>query len=404
MGYYITQAQTGGTNAAGRVAVDDTLLVAGMTATAGSKMLGDYKPLFDAEAVTRLKNAGYEISGKTNVGEFGLDVLGETSFAGPSEKADGTLESAAAALTASGAVTGALNVDLTGAPRRAAALAGVVFVKPTYGTVSRYGVIPCACSGEQIGVTAKTAAAAAGLLRVISGHDDKDGTSLPPEAYALEIGDSVRGLRFGIPKEYLDKAAPDMAEKVRAFGAVMAGLGAAVEEFSLPEIPLAQPAWQILMSAETCNNLSRYDGIKFGYRTQSFRNQDELYTKSRTESFSLLTKAVVLYGSDVLSKGRYDACYDKSLRVRRVLRDRLAEVFASYGCILAPACSKSAYSARMLGDSLDAAYDESFFTALASITGIPAVCAGGVQLMAGRLMEPALLTAAACYEKAVETR
>ena len=140
----------------------------------------------------------------------------------------------------------------------------------------------------------------------------------------------------------------------------MAGGGASVGEFSLPEAGLAQSAWHILMSAETCSNLSRYDGIKFGYRTEAFQNLDELYTKSRTEAFSLLTKALILYGSDVLSKGRYEECYDKSLRVRRALRDKLSEIFRSYDCIIAPACSKSAYRAEMLGDSIDAAYDESF--------------------------------------------
>jgi aspartyl-tRNA(Asn)/glutamyl-tRNA(Gln) amidotransferase subunit A len=406
MGYYITEINSGGTDTAARktAAVDDTILVAGVTATAGSKMLYNFRPQFDAEAVTRLKNAGYKITGKTNVGEFGLDVLGETSFMCPSEDDNGNLVGAAAALTASGAVTGALNVDLNGAPRRAAALAGVVFVKPTYGTVSRYGIIPCACSGEQIGVTAKNAAEAAELLAVVAGHDDKDGTSLPEKRYDYQIGDSVRGMRFGIPKEYLEKADPDVSERVLTFGREMAGGGASVEEFSFAEAGLAQPAWHILMSAETCSNLSRYDGIIFGYRTEAFQNLDELYTKSRTEAFSLLTKALILYGSDVLSKGRYEECYDKSLRVRRALRDKLSEIFRSYDCIIAPACSKSAYRAEMLGDSIDAAYDESFFTALASITGIPAVSAGGVQLMADSFKEPTLLTAAVCYERAVEAR
>ncbi|NLA87751.1 MAG: hypothetical protein GX847_10845 [Clostridiales bacterium] len=395
--------QGGSDTASGKaIAVDDTILVEGVTATAGSKMLYNFKPLFDAEAVARLKGAGYGITGKTNVGEFGLDVLGETSFTGPVKNDDGTLSGAAAALVADGSVTGALNVDLNGAPRRAAALKGAVFVKPTYGTVSRYGIIPCACSGEQIGVTAKNAGAAAELLTIIAGHDDKDGTSLPNKEYTYKIGDSVRGMRFGIPKAYLDKAEPDVVESVRAFGRRMTDAGASVEECPFAEVDLAQPAWQILMAAETCNNLSRYDGIKFGYRTESFQNLDELYTKSRTEAFSLLTKAVILYGSDVLSKGLYENCYDKSLRIRRVLRDRLNDIFKTYDCLIAPACSKSAYRAEKLGDSLNASYEESYFTALASITGIPAASAGGVQLMADSFMESALLTAAACYERAVE--
>ncbi|MGE5614791.1 MAG: amidase family protein [Bacillota bacterium] len=403
MKYYISEKGEMAEKAEMTVAVDDTILVKGMPSTAGSKMLYNFEPLFDAEVVTRLYAAGYKVAGKTNVGEFGLDLLGETSYFGACENTDGTLSGAAAALVAGGNVEYALNVDLNGYPRRAAALQNVTFIKPTYGTVSRYGIIPCACSAEQVGVTASCAGKAARLLAVIAGHDDKDGTSLPAEKYDYAIGNTVEGMRFGIPSEYLAKAEPEAVAKMTAFAEAMKAGGAVAEEFSFPELALAQPAWQILLAAETCNNLSRYDGVKFGYRTKNYKNIEELYTRSRTESFGLLTKFTVLYGSDVLSKGRYDACYDKALRIRRVLRGRLDEIFAGYDCILAPACSKTAYTLADTGKGLDVVYNESFFTALASITGIPAVVSGGIQIMGNNFKENKLLTAASVYEKRVSS-
>jgi aspartyl-tRNA(Asn)/glutamyl-tRNA(Gln) amidotransferase subunit A len=400
---YISENSEKVENAEKAVAVDDTVLVKGMPCTAGSKMLSNYEPLFDAEVVARLYAAGYEISGKTNVGEFGLDLLGETSYFGACKNTGGELMGAAAALVAAGNVEYALNVDLNGYPRRAAALQDVTFIKPTYGTVSRYGIIPCACSAEQVGVTASSTEKAAGLLAVIAGHDDKDGTSLPAEKYEYTIGSLVEGMRFGIPSEYLARAEPAAVAKVTAFGEAMRANGAAVEEFSFPELALAQPAWQILLASETCNNLSRYDGAKFGYRTENYKSIEELYMRSRSESFGLLTKFAILYGSDVLSKGRYDNCYDKALRIRRILRDRLDEVFTGYDCILAPACSKTSYTLADAGKGFDVVYSESFFTALASITGIPVVVSGGIQVMGNNFEENKLLTAASVYEKRVSS-
>ncbi|MBR5381709.1 MAG: hypothetical protein IK136_03715, partial [Oscillospiraceae bacterium] len=180
----------------GTVAVDDTILTTGCPTTAGSRMLENFTSLFEATAVTRLKAAGYALAGKTAVGEFGLDVLGETCFF------DAPL-GAAAKLVSEGEIQAALNVDLNGAPRRAAAVYGVTFVKPTYGTVSRMGVVPCACSGEQIGVTARNAGEAAAVLAAIAGHDDGDGTSLPAEKYEYALDIPLAGKRVGVIKELM---------------------------------------------------------------------------------------------------------------------------------------------------------------------------------------------------------
>ena len=262
---YITEI-----NKTGRIAVDDTILVKDVLATAGSHILDGFKPLFSAEAVERLEKAGYPISGKTNVGEFGLDLLGETSYYGAVTE-NGKLVGAAASLVAEGAVDAALSVDLNGAPRRAAAVSGVDFIKPTYSTVSRYGVIAAACSGEQIGVTAKSADKVAEILGVIAGHDNKDGTSDKAEKYDYSVNEDIKGKKVCIIKELFDKAADDVKKQVEDYAKSLEALGVTVETVSLPLASQAQTAWQILLSAETCNNVSRFDGVKYGYRTASFK-------------------------------------------------------------------------------------------------------------------------------------
>ena len=384
-------------NAAGKIAADDTILVKDVPATAGSRMLENFKPLFSAEAVERLEKAGYAIAGKTNVGEFGLDLLGETSYF-TSETENGKLVGAAAALVASGKVKAALNVDLNGAPRRAAAVSGVDFIKPTYGTVSRYGIIACACSGEQIGVTAADAESIKEILTVIAGHDSKDGTSLPAEKYEYSTSENVADMKICIVKELYDAAAADVKAKIDAYAESLKKIGATVDTVSLDIVSQAQTAWQILMSAETTNNLSRFDGVKYGYRTPEYKNIDELYVKSRTESMGFLAKATIIYGSDVLAKAKYEKCYDKSLRIRRIVCEKVREVLAKYDAILAPACSQTSYVPYDTADAFEKVYEESIFTAIPSITGIPAMVTKGVQLIADSYKESVLLSIAKSVE------
>ncbi len=384
-------------NAAGKIAVDDTILVKNIPATAGSKMLENFKPLFSAEVVERLKKAGYDIAGKTNVGEFGLDLLGETSYFAP-ETENGNLVGASASLVASGKVMAALNVDLNGTPRRAAAISGVDFIKPTYGTVSRYGVIACACSGEQIGVTAANADDAKEILSVIAGHDSKDGTSLPAEKYEYSTSEDVSAMKICIAKELYDAASAEVKANIDAYAESLKKIGATVETVSLDVVSQAQTAWQILMAAETTNNLSRFDGVKYGYRTPEYKNIDELYVKSRSESMGFLAKATIIYGSDVLAKAKYEKCYDKSLRIRRIVCDKVREVLAKYDAILAPACSQTSYKPYDVLESFEKVYAESLFTAVPSITGMPAMVTKGVQLMADSYKESVLLSIAKSVE------
>ena len=391
MKYYTEQLSDKGT-----VAVDDTILVKGVQAAAGSRIMEGFKPLFSADAVDRLENKGYVISGKTHVGEFGLDLVGEFSYYADKEEA---LKGAAAQAVADGAVKAALGVDMSGATRRAAALSGVDFLKPTYGTVSRYGIISCAASGEQMGVYAGNVDGVKEIMDVIAGHDEKDGTCLKNDSYDYATDASVAGKKVCIIKELMEKADEDVRKNVYAYADKLRANGVTVEEISCDIFDVANTTWQILMTAETCNNVSRYDGVKFGYRAKEYKNIDELYVNTRTEGFNFLTKSVILYGSDALSKNRYNDCYGKALKVRRVVADRFEELMKEYDAVLTPVCSKSAYSAYDIKDAFVKVFGESVFTAVANLIGTPALVSGGVQLMGKHFSESTLLSLAGCAER-----
>lgn len=382
-------------NEKGNIAVDDTLLIKDVPATAGSRILEGFTPLFSAEAVERLQQKGYTVAGKTHVGEFGLDLVGEFTYYAPQS---GVLQGAAASAVAAGDVKAALGVDMNGAPRRAAALAGVDFLKPTYGTVSRYGVISCAASGEQVGVYGKDAKNVAELMAVIAGHDPKDGTSLKHETYDYTLAD-VQGKKVAIVKDLLAKADEATRAKVLAFADELKAAGVEVVAIDCDLFALANTAWQILMCAETCNNVSRYDGVKYGHRAADYKNIDELYVNTRTEGFNFLTKAVILYGSDVLSKHRYKDCYDKSLRVRRVVSEAIDRLFGQYDALLTPAAFAASFDAYDVKDAFGKVFAQSECTAVANLIGIPALACHGVQLLGKAFDDALLLSLAAAVEK-----
>ena len=414
----------------GNIAVDDMILINNFPTQAGSKMLEGYKPLFSAEAVKRLEDKGYVIAGKTNVGEFGLDLVGEFSYYG---KQEGKLKGAAASLVAEGKVKAALGVDVNGSTRMAAVLSGVDFLKPTYGTVSRYGIISTAASGEQVGVYAGDVNVIKEVMEVIAGHDEKDGTSLrlynaesKADTQTRQVEDpachseqrtnvhstfagceeshnndgilhyhtdaDVKGKKVAIVKELLEKCDEETQKRLVTFAEKLKAAGVTVEEISCDFFENANTAWQILMTAETCNNLSRYDGVKYGHRADDYKNIDELYVNSRTEGFNFLTKAVILYGSDMLSKGRYDDCYGKALKVRRVIAEKFAELMKTYDALLTPACSKASYEAYDIKDAFEKVFEESVFTATANLIGVPALVSGGVQLLGDYFSESTLLS------------
>ncbi|MBO5653854.1 MAG: hypothetical protein J6S44_06535 [Clostridia bacterium] len=378
-----------------KVALSDMILTKDMPTAAGSKMLAGYYSLFDATVAEKLAEGGYSVCGKAGVGEFAIDLYGETAAEGVYADESGRLLYPAAEILKEGSAMAVVSLDANGAERRAAAVEGLTFVKPTYGTVSRFGTVAAACSGETVGVMAKTAEACKEVLSAIRSYDEKDGTSLPlsmrKEAAPIK--------RVALLTAFVDKADEDVKACVKATAEAIAATGVAVEEIDGAALLKAGEAWNVLMCAELCNNVSRYDGVKYGYRTKNYKTIEELYTNSRSEAFGLLLKAAILYGSDVLSTDKYETLYDKSLRIRRVLLEKCKELFASYDALLLPATTSLGYTEAEVKADAYLCFKENVYTAPASITGLPTVVTKGVQLLGDAFSEDGLLALAAALEK-----
>jgi aspartyl-tRNA(Asn)/glutamyl-tRNA(Gln) amidotransferase subunit A len=382
------------------VVLDDMILTKDMPTSAGSKMLDGYMSLFDAEAVTKLTENGFDIIGKADVGEFSVDLLGETSYNG-AIISDGKLCNACAEIVKSGEAYAAVTLDVNGSVRRAAAQNGLISVKPTYGTVSRYGTIPVACSGETVSVMSSCVDNCREVLDAIAGHDNKDGTSLSEELCSkLKKGAQAHEVKkVALLKSMTDGISSEVKEKLDAFCSALKNNGIEVAELDDEVICTARIAWNILMSAELCNNVSRYDGVKYGYRAENFSGIDELYTNSRTEAFGELLKKAILFGSDTLSTDNYMKVYDKALRVRRVICEAFSKIFESYDAVVIPSVSMMVYPETLITENKNIAFEENFYTSPASITGLPAVVVGGVQLIGKAFSENSLLNLAELYEK-----
>ena len=394
MKYYTTKIDT---SSAKKLIADDMVLTKDAPTAAGSKMLDGYMSLFDAEALERLKDAGYGLCGKADVGEFAIDLLGETSYNGACAEG-GVLKNAVAEIIKAGDADVAISLDVNGAPRRAAAQSGLVCIKPTYGTVSRYGLIPVACSGDTLDVLAASAEECRKALDAIAGHDDKDGTSLSNEVIATKnAAESIKrvavitSMKCGVNAEADAAFAKTVAK--------LASLGIEASEIESDVISASKVAWNILMTAELCNNVSRYDGVKFGYRAESFSGIDELYTNSRTEAFGELLKTAILFGSETLSTENYMKVYDKALRTRRVIVEEFERIFESFDAVIMPAVSALQYTEADVIADKHIAFEENFYTAPASVTGLPAVVFGGIQLLGKAFSENALLEVASIFEK-----
>jgi len=392
------------------ILLEDMILTTDAPTAAGSRMLEGYLSPFEATAVARLRDAGFAIAGKANVGEMGFDVLGETSYFGASLDGTGNVAPAAnVALAGSDAPLAAVGLDVNGTQRRGAAVSGQVCIKPTYGTVSRFGTIAIACSGEAVCVTANSGADCQQVLDALAGHDDADGTSLPEATCALVTAAGAAGTgaaelltgapakalpqvkRVGIAAGMVSQADADVQAAVAAAKAVCEAAGIEVFDIDDALLQKAGAAWNILMSAELCNNVSRFDGVKYGYRTENYETIGQLYTNSRTEAFGPALKTALLFGSETLSEENYDRQYDKALRMRRVINENLLELFASCDCIMLPACSKATFAPEDIVASDFAMFTENRFTAPASLTSVPAVVAGGVQLIGPNYADTALL-------------
>ncbi len=396
MKLYTTKIDTSSTRT---VVLDDMILTKDMPTAAGSKMLDGYMSLFDAEVVDRLKSAGFAVGGKADVGEFAIDLVGETSYNGACV-VDGKLANASAEIIKAGDTFASVNLDVNGSVRRAAAQSNLVSIKPTYGTVSRYGTIPVACSGETVSVTAATVDNCREVLSAIVGHDDKDGTSLADELCAsVKADNAAPARRIAVIKSLTNGIDGDVSAKLDSFKAMLTANGIEVSEVEGEVFSTARIAWNILMSAELCNNVSRYDGIKYGYRSQNFTNIDELYTNSRTEAFGELLKTVILFGSDTLSTENYMKVYDKALRIRRVIVEEFAKLFSEFDAVLMPVCSKMTYTEDDMKANKYMSLEENLYTAPASISGLPSVTIGGVALVGKAFSENMLFEVAKLYEK-----
>lgn len=395
-----------------KVIIDDNIIIKDRVCAAGSHMLYNFAPPFQAEAVDRLLAKGWEIAGQTHVGEFAM-AGSETCWFGPADNPLNAafLGSAAAAAVQAGQADAGLIVDC-GDSLRLAAQSGCVAFRPTYGSVSRFGIIANISSSEQIGAVARSVADAAALVSDVAGHDGKDATSLPAERYDFAPAASVAGLKIAYVENLLSEAAnPAVRQAAEEAAAQLAARGAKVDRVSLPYLELAGPAYTCMAAAEGCNNVSRFDGVKYGYRTEKYRNIEDLYRGSRSEGFGLHAKFVCLLGTYVLSKGNYDDYYYKALQARYLIRETFRELFKDYDAALLPlssggACAKDAADIPALTD------EDRRWSAPALISGLPSVAlpwgkngAGlpfALQIIADSGKDNAALTAAAALEGGAE--
>lgn len=401
------------------VAVKDNICTGGMKTTCGSRMLSNFVPSYSAEAVRNLERAGAVIIGKTNMDEFAMGSTTETSWFGPTvnpwneERVPGGSSGGSCAAVAAGETFYALGSDTGGSIRQPSSFCGVTGIKPTYGTVSRYGLIAYGSSLDQIGPVAKDTADCAAILEVLASHDTKDSTSVPREDcnFLQALTGEVKGMRIGIPSDYLGEGLDESVKKaVLSAAEVLKAQGAEVERFNLGMVEYAIPAYYVIASAEASSNLSRFDGVKYGYRTKEYEDLHEMYKKSRSEGFGPEVKRRIMLGSFVLSSGYYDAYYLKALRTKALIKQAFDRAFEKYDVILGPAAPSTAPS---IGESLSdplKMYLGDIYTVSVNLAGLPAVSVPcgvdekglpvGLQMIAGCFEEKKLFRASYAYEQA----
>lgn len=401
------------------LAVKDNMCTKGMLTTCSSKMLESFVPTYSSEAVIKLEEAGAVVIGKTNMDEFAMGSTTETSAFGPTKNpwneahVPGGSSGGSAAAVAAGECFMALGSDTGGSIRQPASFCGVVGMKPTYGTVSRYGLIAYGSSLDQIGPLCRDVTDCAALLEIISSHDEKDSTSIDRKDtdFTKALLDDVEGMRIGIPRDYFAKGlADEVKEKTLQAAEVLRQRGAAVEEFDLSLVEYAIPAYYTIAAAEASSNLERFDGIKYGYRAQDCEGLHAMYKKTRSEGFGAEVKRRIMLGSFVLSSGYYDAYYLKALRVKAMIKKAFDDAFRKYDVILGPAAPATA---PLLGESLQdpiKMYLGDIYTIAVNLAGLPAISVPcgfdgkglpiGVQLIGDCFEEKKLIRAAFTYEKA----
>ncbi len=418
----IEKGELNGVLAGVPVAVKDNLCTEGMRTTCSSKILENFVPTFSAEAVVNLEKAGAVVIGKTNMDEFAMGSTTETSAYGVTrnpwntDHVPGGSSGGSAAAVAAGECYFARGSDTGGSIRQPASFCGVVGLKPTYGTVSRYGLVAYGSSLDQIGPLTKNVADCAAVLEVIASHDIKDATSINRKEenkdtdFTAALVDDVKGMKIGIPRDYFGEGLDgEVKDAVLAAAKQLAAKGAVVEEFDLSLVAYAIPAYYTIAAAEASSNLERFDGIKYGYRAASFEGLHDMYKKTRSEGFGAEVKRRIMLGSFVLSSGYYDAYYLKALKVKAMIKNAFDDAFAKYDLILGPVAPTTA---PRLGESLSdplKMYLGDIYTISVNLAGLPAIslpCGKdskglpiGLQLIADSFQEKKLIQAAYTYEK-----
>lgn len=362
------------------IAHKDLFCTDGVRTSSGSKMLDNFVPSYDATVVSRLREAGAVMLGKTNMDEFAMGSSNETSWYGPvknpwdTDCVPGGSSGGSAAAVAARLTPAATASDTGGSIRQPAALCGLTGIKPTYGLVSRWGMIAFASSLDQAGTLTRTAEDSALLLQAMAGFDPQDSTSVdrPVPDYVAGLGNDLKGLRIGLPKEYFDEGLnPDTAARVRAALAEYEKLGAELVEISLPNSDLSVPAYYVIAPAEASANLSRFDGVRYGYRCEDPKDLQDLYTRTRAEGFGDEVKRRILVGTYCLSAGFYDAYYRKAQQVRRLIKNDFVAAFEQVDVIMGPTCPHPAFAFGAKSDDPVAMYLEDIYTIATNLAGLP---------------------------------
>ena len=402
------------------IAHKDIFCTKGLTTTCGSKMLANFVSPYDATVVNKMKTAGAVMLGKTNMDEFAMGSSNETSFFGPVknpwnlETVPGGSSGGSAAAVAAQLAPAATGTDTGGSIRQPAALCGITGIKPTYGRVSRYGMIAFASSLDQAGPMTKTAEDAAILLNSMSGLDHKDSTSLDTAVpdFTATLDESLAGLKIGIPKEYFDQRLDTaMADAVQASLAKLEKLGAKLVDIELPNSALSVPAYYVIAPAEASSNLSRFDGVRYGYRCNDPEDLEDLYTRTRSEGFGDEVKRRILVGTYALSAGYYDAYYRKAQQIRRLIKDDFVRAFEQVDIIAGPTAPSTAFKFGAKTADPVAMYLEDIYTIAVNLAGLPAMSlpAGqldnmpiGMQLVGNYFAEHKLLNVAHQFQLATQ--
>ncbi len=403
------------------VAQKDIFCAKGWRTTCGSKMLSDFIAPYDAHVIEQFNHAGAVNLGKTNMDEFAMGSSNETSYFGPvrnpwnQNSVPGGSSGGAASAVAARLCAAATGTDTGGSIRQPAALCGITGIKPTYGTVSRYGMIAFASSLDQAGPMARSAEDCALMLNVMTGFDERDSTSLPREKedYARDLNLPLAGLRIGLPKEFFAEGlSPDVAARVEDAIAEYRKLGAVTVDISLPNSRLAVPVYYVLAPAEASSNLSRYDGVRYGYRAPEYTDLADMYEKSRAQGFGAEVKRRIMIGTYVLSHGYYDAYYLQAQKIRRLIAQDFADAFKQCDVIMGPTSPSTAFRLGEKNDDPVQMYLSDIYTIAVNLAGLPGMSVpcgfdsngmpAGLQIIGNYFEEARMLNIAHQYQLATD--